>query len=152
MTRRLRYSQAMKKNMVVVLIIFSLLLPTPAQAFLNRDCSNLKKRVSTNQVKYEQAWDKYQSALGKYWAISNPRPGAGSEVANRLNVTYSVSELMLLDMKKYPKCLRVATIIVNRHLTSVQKNKSDTDWIESFGPDLFAPSLPEIFDFRTYLK
>jgi hypothetical protein len=140
------------RKLLFVLIVFSLLLPAPAQAFLNRDCANLKKRVNTNQIKYEQAWDKYQTALGKYEAIKDPRPGTGSEVANRLKVTYSVSELILLDMKKYPKCLRVATIVVNRNLTKIQKDKESTDWIKSFGPDLFAPSLPEIFDFRTYLK
>jgi hypothetical protein len=140
------------KKMVIVLIVFSLFIPAPAQAFFNRDCSNLKTRVTTNQVKYEKAWDKYQTALGKYEAIRDPRPGTGSEVANRLKVTYSVSELILLDMKKYPKCLSVPTIVVNRNLTKIQKDKDRTDWIKSFGPDLFAPSIPEIFDFRTYLK
>jgi hypothetical protein len=140
------------KKIVIVVIALSLFLPTPAQAFLNRDCSNLKKRVGTNQVKYERAWDKYQTALGKYEAIRNPRPGTGSEVANRLKVTYSVSELILLDMKKFPKCLSVPTIVVNRNLTKIQKEKDMTDWIKSFGPDLFAPSILEIFDFRTYLK
>lgn len=139
-------------KIVVIALFVSLFLPDPAQAFFNRDCSNLKKRVNTNQVKYERAWDKYQTALGKYAAIKNPRPGTGVEVANRLRVTYSVSEKILLDMKKHPKCLRVATIVIDKNLTNIKKDKDRTDWITYIGPDFNAPSLPEIFDFRTYLK
>jgi hypothetical protein len=135
------------RKTVIVLIVFSLFLPSPAQAFLNRDCSNLKKRVNTNQIKYEKTWDKYQTALGKYKAIRNPRSGADVEVANRLRVTYKAIEVILLDMKKYPKCLRASSIMVNKNLVDVQKKKEEYVFFRWSG----AP-LPEIFDFRTYLK
>ena len=134
------------KKVVILVILFSLFLPTPAQAFLNRDCSNLKKRVNTNQVKYEKAWDKYQTALGKYLAIQNPRVGAEREVANRLRVTYSAVEVILLDMKKYPKCLSAPSIVINKNLADTQKAKG------AYVVFRWGAPLSEVFNFRTYLK
>jgi len=146
MRRKLQYGLNMKR-ITIFLVIFSLSLPSPAQAFLNRDCSNLKKRVSANQVKYEKAWDKYQTALGKYKAIEEPPVGADQEVANRLRVTYSAIEVILLDMKKYPKCLSRPLTSINKNLVDIQKKKGEYVWFR-FG----SGPLPDIFDFRTYLK
>jgi hypothetical protein len=131
--------------MVIVLIVLSLFLPAPAQAFLNRDCPNLKKRVNANQVKYEKVWDKYQTALGKYKARGS-RYGANVEVANRLRVTYTAIEVILLDMYKYPKCVRPSSNVIFKNYIDIRKKKSE---YESF---MYTAPLPDIFDFRTYLK
>jgi hypothetical protein len=135
------------RKILVGALALSLLMPIPAQAFLNRDCSNLKKRVNTNQAKYEKAWDKYQTALGKFKAIKEPPLGAEEEVANRLRVTYSVIEVILLDMRKYPKCLSRPLTLINKNLVDTQRKKDEYVWFRFGGGP-----LPEIFDFRTYLK
>ena len=144
--RKLQYGLNMKR-LTILLVIFSMTLPSPAQGFLNRDCSNLKKRVGANQVKYERAWDKYQTALGKYQAIKDPPVGADQEVANRLRVTYTAIEVILQDMGKYPKCLSKPLVTIGKNLSDVQRFKKEYVFFR-FG----SGPLPEIFDFRTYLK
>jgi hypothetical protein len=123
-----------------------LLQPTSAEAFFNRDCSNLKQRVSANQIKFERSWDKYQTALGKYQAIRNPPYGADQEVANRLRVTWISIETILKDMAKFPKCLSVSTQIVKQNLSDIKVKKSE---YVSFR---YGAPLAETYDFRTYLK
>jgi hypothetical protein len=135
------------KRIGILVLSLSILLPSPAQAFFNRDCSNLKKRVSINQVKSEKAWDKYQAALGRYKAIKNPSFSADEEVRNRLRLTYASIEVILLDMTKYPKCLAQSIDVVNKNLSDVRKRKSEYVLFKWGGSP-----LPELFDLRTYLK
>ncbi len=134
------------KKIGILVLSFLLLQPAPAEALFNRDCSNLKKRVSSNQIKFEMSWDKYQTALGKYQAIRNPPYGADQEVANRLRVTWISIETILKDMKKFPKCLSVPIQTVNQNLADINVKKSE---YVSFR---YGAPIPETYDFRTYLK
>ena len=130
----------------LTVFVLSIAVPSPTQAFFNRDCANLKKRVNTNQIKYEKAWDKYQTALGKYQAIKDPPYGADQEVANRLRVTYSTIEVMLIDMAKFPKCLVQSITVVNKNISDLKK------WKTEYVSFRYGAPMPEIFNFRTYLK
>jgi hypothetical protein len=134
------------KKIGIIVLSFLLLQPAPAEAFFNRDCSNLKKRVIANQFKAESAWDKYQTALGRYQAIRNPPYGADQEVANRLRVTWTAIETILKDMPKYPKCLAIPLKTVNQNLVDIKARKSEYVSFRYNAP------LPEMYDFRTYLK
>ena len=132
--------------MGILVVCLVLLQPVPAEAFFNRDCSNLKMRVSTNQVKFEKAWDKYQTALGRYQAIRNPPYGADQEVANRLRVTWISIETILIDVAKFPKCLSLPIQTVKQNLSEIKVQKS------KYVSFRYGAPLPEIYDFRTYLK
>ncbi len=134
------------KKIGILVLSFLLLQPAPAEAFFNRDCSNLKKRVSANQIKFEKSWDKYQTALGRYQAIRNPPYGADQEVANRLRVTWISIETILKDMKKFPKCLSVPIQTVNQNLAEINVKKSEYVSFRYEAP------LPGTYDFRNYLK
>jgi hypothetical protein len=134
------------KKIGILVLSLLLLQPAPAEALFNRDCSNLKKRVSANQVKFEKSWDKYQTALGRYQALRNPPYGADQEVANRLRVTWVSIETILIDMAKFPKCLSVPIQTVNQNLADVRVKKSE---YVSFR---YGAPLAETYDFRTYLK
>lgn len=134
------------KKIVIIALSLVLLQPASAEAFFNRDCSNLKKRVSSNQVKFERAWDKYQTALGRYQAIQNPPYGADQEVSNRLRVTWISIETILKDMAKFPKCLSVPIQTVNQNLAEIKVKKSE---YVSFR---YGAPIPETYDFKTYLK
>jgi hypothetical protein len=137
----------MKIRLLLLILIVSVLTPVNADAFFNRDCANLKKRVTSNQLKYEIAWDKYQVALGKFKAISNPTSGADQEVANRLRVTYKAIENILNDMDKFPKCLAKPHSKIKSDL-AYAKSQQWATYQFRYGT---APEA-ELFNFLQYLK
>lgn len=86
-------------------------LAQPANAFLNRDCSNLKKRVATYQKQSDKSWDKYQSAVGRSQDFKVY--AKGTEVINRGLELARLGLLATSDMRKYKKCV-VNTAFVDK--------------------------------------
>ena len=54
------------KKLAIGVLSFVLLLPTPAEALFGSECRSLKKRTQANQIKYEKAWDKYQTTKAQF--------------------------------------------------------------------------------------
>lgn len=140
------------KRLVVLALAFVFLLPTSADGFFNRDCSNLKKRTITNQKTYERNWDKYQSAYGRWQAITDSwKKYNNPEAVNRLRVTFKVAQTTLQDFQKYPKCIKATQISkVQRELFDISVGFKDLDGNRGFA--LYKNYLPSPIDYLSYLK
>ena len=98
-----------KRQIVIFTLVAVLISPTQANGFFNNDCKNLKKRTTTNQIKYEKAWNTYQNVLAKWinskpdgselWATSQP-------VMNRFQQVGKLQLVIIEDFTKYPKCVK----------------------------------------------
>lgn len=96
------------KKIIITVFMFSLFTPIEANAFFNRDCSNLAKRTTSNQLIYEKAWNNYQNALST-WINSKPRGTdlwrTHGPVMNRFQQVGKLQINIMDDLIKYPKCL-----------------------------------------------
>lgn len=126
--------------------------PNPGNAFFNKDCSNLKKRVTSSQVRYEKAWNTYQQVLAN-WINSRPK---GSEmwatsapVMNRFKQVGNVQVEIIDDLIKYPKCLKSGAVgswtIEKQNLTKLMNT---VDYMSLYFNNYFST----VFDYRKTLK
>ena len=140
------------KRIFVVILTLAFLMPASADGFFNRDCSNLKKRTITNQKTYEQSWDKYQSAYGRWQSITDPlKKYNNPEAVNRLRVTFKTAQATLQDLGKYPKCIQPTQISnIKMELSEIYLAFRDLDGNGGFA--LFKNYLPSPVDYRSYLK
>ena len=95
----------MKKFAIWVLVVV-LLTPSQAQAIFGSECRSLKKRTNANQVKYEKAWDSYQTTLAQF-VSSKPDPTdiyTRNPVIPRFKAVSQIQETILTDFAKSPKC------------------------------------------------
>jgi len=122
----------MKGRILLITIILSVLAPESSYAFFNRDCSNLKKRVTSLQSQSDKAWDKYQESIGR--TVTKGLYLPGDEPLNRAlevtNIGLSISQ----DMRKYYKCIKPTTIAAQiiMELTAIQKQM----FVGSFKSDM----------------
>jgi hypothetical protein len=140
------------KKLFILALTFVFLLPTSADGFFNRDCSNLKKRTVINQKTYERNWDKYQSAYGRWQAITDSwKKYDNPEAVNRLRVTFKVAQTTLQDLGKYPKCVKATQLpSIQRQLFDISLAFKDLDGNGGFA--LFKNYLPSPIDYLSYLK
>jgi hypothetical protein len=111
----------MRFKILFLTITLSVFTLAPADAFFNRDCSNLKKRVTTLQSQSDRAWDKYQESIGR--TVTKGLYFPGDEPLNRAlevaNIGLSISQ----DMRKYYKCIKPTSIAAQMitELTAIRK-------------------------------
>jgi hypothetical protein len=135
----------MKGRILLITIILSVLAPESSYAFFNRDCSNLKKRVTSLQSQSDKAWDKYQESIGR--TVTKGLYLPGDEPLNRAlevtNIGLSISQ----DMRKYYKCIKPTTIAAQiiTELTAIQKQM----FVGSFKSDMPFKTKP---NYLKYLK
>ncbi len=126
--------------------------PNAGNAFFNKDCSNLKKRVASSQVRYEKAWNVYQQVLAN-WINSRPK---GSEmwatsapVMNRFKQVGNIQVEIIDDLIKYPKCLKSGAAgswtIEKQNLTKLMNT---VDYMSLYFNNYFST----VFDYRKTLK
>lgn len=137
---------------MVVALTIAFLVPTSADGFFNRDCSNLKKRTITNQKTYERNWDKYQSAYGRWQAITDSwKKYNNPEAVNRLRVTLKVAQTTLQDLGKYPKCIQPTQVSnIQKELSDISVAFRDLDGNSGFA--LFKNYLPSPNNYIGYLR
>jgi hypothetical protein len=95
------------KKLAIGVLSFALLLPAPAEALFGSECRSLKKRTQANQVKYEKAWDRYQTTKAQFIAS---KPDTYSIVANnpiipRYIVLGEIQISIIEDFVANKKCL-----------------------------------------------
>ena len=142
----------MKKLITALLSIGLVFLAPPADAFLNRDCSNLKKRTVANQAVYEKYWDKYQTAYGEWQKITDStKKFMNPEAVNRLRITFRQAEKIVQDFNKYSKCLKPSNFSqIPTELGNIGIAYKDLDG--NLGFALFKNYLPIPVDYLRYLK
>lgn len=126
--------------------------PNPGNAFFNRDCSNLKKRVMSDQDKYEKAWNLYQQALAN-WINSKPKATemwtTSAPVMNRFKQVGAVQVGIIDDLLKHPKCLKSggagSWTIEKQNLTKLLKT---VDYMSLYFNNYFS----SVVDYRKALK
>ena len=148
---RVEYNKSMKKLVLAVFTI-SLLLPTPAHALFNRDCSNLRNRTITNQKAFDVSWDKYQTAYGKWQRLTDATMKfQNTEGVNRLRATLMISEKTLLDLRTNSKCVKTALVSgISLDLAAINKAYQDINGNGGFA--LMNNYLQRPIDFLSYLK
>ena len=148
MRKRIRITSSLVLSVLMLMLLF----PTTAQGFLNRDCSNLKKRTIVNQVAYEKAWDKYQTAYGNWQEITDAGTKFRSpEAVNRLRATLKIAEKTLNDFNKFPKCLKAGKWSgIPTELGKIASAYKDLDG--NLGFALYKNYLATPIDYTSYLK
>lgn len=144
--------RGMKRSISVVICLSLIFVTSPAQGFLNRDCSNLKKRTIANQAVYEKYWDKYQTALGEWQKITDStKKFMNPEAVNRLRITFRQAEKILQDLNKYPKCLNATNFAkIPTELGNIKIAYKDLDGNMGFA--LYKNYLSIPVDYIRYLK
>jgi len=139
-------------GLVLSLLISLLSFPSAAEGFLNRDCSNLKKRTIVNQNAYVKAWDKYQTAYGNWQELTDSyKKFENPEAVNRLRATLKVAEKTLIDLKRFPKCLKGGKWSgIPTELGRITNAYKDLDG--NLGFALYKNYLPIPIDYTSYLK
>ena len=148
MKSMLRFTLGLVLSVSISLLSF----PSAAEGFLNRDCTNLKKRTIVNQKAYEKAWDKYQTAYGNWQAITDAGTQFRSpEAVNRLRATFKIAEKTLNDLNKFPKCLKAGKWSgIPTELGRIASAYKDLDG--NLGFALYKNYLPSPIDYTGYLK
>jgi hypothetical protein len=98
---------------ILVLTLASTVTSPSANAFLNRDCPNLKKRVTSYQKQSDKAWDNYQSAVGRSQDFKVYVKG--TEVINRGLELARLGLLATTDMRRYKKCVANTAFVDKLH-------------------------------------
>jgi hypothetical protein len=94
------------KKLAVWMLVVVLLTPSHAHAIFGSECRSLKKRTIANQVKYEKAWDSYQTTLAQFIS-SKPSTTdiyTRNPVIPRFKAVGQIQETILSDFVKSPKC------------------------------------------------
>lgn len=134
----------MKKLLPLILILGFIIPIQPANAVFGLgDCKNLAKRINAGQKEYEKAWDKYQTAREN----SSSRNMIDTQAVTRLKFTASISSKMFADMAKYPKCLSVTTVFLNKYWGIVKMLNNYVDWSSIYYDPLSVP-----LDHKYFLK
>jgi len=142
-----------RQYFIGAILSFGLILnASPAEGFLNRDCSNLKKRTIANQKSYEKAWDKYQTAYGNWQEITDAGTQFRSpEAVNRLRATFRIAEKTLNDLNKFPECLKKGKWVgIPSELGRIASAYKDLDG--NLGFALYKNYLSSPIDYTSYLK
>jgi hypothetical protein len=138
------------RKLVRGVLVLALLQPIQASAFFNRDCANLKKSISANQVKYEKAWDAYQSSLEKYLALPDSSQFTASKpVLARMVAVGKIMITMNKELLNFPKYRKVTNqSSFSSYNIKIQKIIMEYIWADL----IFNPPFMELIDFRSYLK
>ena len=137
----------MKKALILALTL-SLIMPTPARAFFNRDCKNLAKRTASNQTRYEKQWNQYQNALGIWYNTENQLDSA-TPVLNRLRQVGETQLLIIDDLAKFRKCLTIQNPSYFTQLRQqVKKEMSEANWLSM----KFGTFFPKVVNYTNFVK
>ncbi len=104
------------KKLAVWMLVVVLLTPSHAHAIFGSECRALKKRTQSNQVKYEKAWDKYQTTRAQFIAS---KPDTSAIYVNNPNIPRYVvlGDIQILIMKDF---------VANKKCLS---SENSTDWL-----------------------
>lgn len=136
------------RRLLVAVLTLSIMASPSASGLFNNDCKNLTKRTSANQLKYEKAWNVYQSSLAD-WLNAGAKVTGFNPVLSRLRQVGGIQVTILDDFIKYRKCMKV---------TNPSHYASKKDEIQNLmgraNPlDIqFTPIFRDIIDWRKEIK
>ena len=140
----------MKKLAIWVLVVV-LLSPSQAHAIFGSECRSLKKRTNANQVKYEKAWDSYQTTLAQFIS-SKPSTTdiyTRNPVIPRFKAVGKIQETILSDFVKSPQCWsKKENINWETELTNLKKILANASGYQVYS----GKSFSELWDFPKSLN
>lgn len=136
------------KRLVVLMLALALLASPSAHGFFNRDCKNLAKRTETNQIKYEKAWNVYQSSLAD-WLNAGGNVTGFNPVLSRLRQVGGLQITILDDFQKNRKCMKVTN---PSHYVGKKENIQNLMSRANFLDIQFSPIFRDLIDWRKEIK